>query len=96
MSMNEYEIVIGSGLLRQAGERVRAVTPKANRLFVVTDSNVAPLYLGALLESLKGAGFHVHSLSIPAGEASKSVTMLSHLWEVMMQVSILLLCLISG
>jgi len=81
----EYEIVIGPGLLCQAGERIRAVTPKAHRLFVVTDSNVAPLYLGTLLESLKGAGFHVHSLSVPAGEASKSVTMLSHLWEVMMQ-----------
>ena len=81
----EYEIVIGPGLLSQAGERIRAVTPKARRLFVVTDSNVAPLYLGTLVESLKGAGFQVNSLSVPAGEASKSVAMLSHLWEVMMQ-----------
>ena len=82
----EYEIVIGSGLLRQAGERIRAVVPNARRLFIVTDSNVAPLYLGSLVESLKGAGFQVNSLSIPAGEASKSVEMLSNLWEVMMQV----------
>ena len=82
----EYEIVIGSGLLRQAGERIRAVVPNARRLFIVTDSNVAPLYLGSLVESLKGAGFQVNSLSIPAGEASKSVEMLSKLWEVMMQV----------
>jgi len=81
----EYEIVIGPGLLRQAGERIRAVTPKAERLFVVTDSNVAPLYLGQLVESLKTAGFRVNSISVPAGESSKSVEMLSSLWEVMMQ-----------
>lgn len=81
----EYEIVIGAGLLLQAGERIRAVVPKAERLFVVTDSNVAPLYLGTLVGSLKAAGFHVNSLSVPAGEASKTATMLSYLWEVMLQ-----------
>ena len=32
----EYDIVIGRGLLSQAGERVRAVLPKARKLAVVT------------------------------------------------------------
>ena len=41
----EYDIFIEKGLLARAGEYCRAVLPKARRLAVVTDSNVAPLYL---------------------------------------------------
>ena len=44
----EYDIVIGRGLLSQAGERVRAVLPKARKLAVVTDSHVEPLYLSLI------------------------------------------------
>ena len=40
----EYDILIARGLLPQAGERVRAVLPKAVKLAVVTDTNVGPLY----------------------------------------------------
>lgn len=80
----EYAIQIQRGLLDRAGEEVRQVLPKANRLFVVTDSNVAPLYLRRLEESLKQAGYQVASMTVPAGEASKCVEQLSALWEAMM------------
>ena len=39
----EYNIQIGWGLLTRAGEELRAVLPGASRIFVVTDSHVAPL-----------------------------------------------------
>ena len=39
----EYDIEIERGLLSQVGERCRALLPKAARLYVITDSNVAPL-----------------------------------------------------
>ena len=39
----EYDILIEKGLLDRAGEHCRMVLPKARRLAVVTDSNVAPL-----------------------------------------------------
>ena len=35
-----YDILIGSGLLHQAGQHLRPVLPRAKKLFVVTDSNV--------------------------------------------------------
>ena len=80
----EYEILIQGGLLDQAGERCRKVLPRARRLFVITDSHVAPLYLDRVTHSLAGAGFQVSSQIVPAGEASKCVGQLSALWEGMM------------
>ena len=79
-----YDILIGSGLLHQAGQRLRSALPRAKKLFVVTDSNVAPIYLPALTASLEAAGFETARRIIPAGEASKSAAMLSALWEDMM------------
>ena len=79
-----YDIQIGSGLLDRAGEEIRKVCPRARTLFVVTDSNVAPLYLGRVAESLKAAGFSTATLAVPAGETSKSAKNLVTLWETMM------------
>jgi len=80
----EYDILIDKGLLDQAGERVRAACPRAQKLFVVTDKNVAPLYLDRLLASLRQAGFDAEAQVIPAGEGSKSAKELNLLWENMM------------
>jgi len=77
----EYDILIERGLLDQAGARVKAVCPKARRLFVVTDTNVDPLYFGRVESSLTAAGFRCFRAVIPAGEASKSPAMLTRLWE---------------
>ncbi len=79
-----YDILIERGLLNQAGERIRAVLPKVQKLFVITDSTVAPLYLRTLIPSLEGAGFETSVEEIPAGESSKSAAMLDRLWEDMM------------
>lgn len=79
-----YDIQIAPGLLDRAGEEIQQVCPRAKSLFVVTDSNVAPLYLARLLDSLQAVGFRTASLSIPAGERSKSAENLVTLWEAMM------------
>ena len=75
----EYDILIGTGLLEQCGARIRAVT-RAERLAVVTDSNVGPLYL-KMMESLLRAGFTAFSVTFPAGEASKNIRTLNNLYE---------------
>ena len=80
----EYDIHIEAGCLAQAGERVKTVCPRAKRLFVVTDSNVGPLYYNRLKASLEATGFQVCVHVIPAGEQSKSAQVLSELWEDMM------------
>ncbi len=80
----EYNIQIGRGLLARAGEELRAVLPGASRLFVVTDSHVAPLYLERVRASLEEAGFRVTAHTVPAGESSKCAARLAELWEAMM------------
>ena len=80
----DYEIRIQHGLLNQAGTACRQVLPHATRLFVVTDSTVAPLYQGKLEDSLAAAGFHTAVHVVPAGEESKCAARLAELWEAMM------------
>ena len=70
----EYQIEIQRGLLDQAGERCRALLPRARKLAVVTDSNVLPLYLERTADSLKRAGFQVLCCSVPAGGGQVSGT----------------------
>lgn len=47
------------------------LSPRARRLLVVTDDNVAPLYAEGFAHSLSGAGFAPHVVALPAGEAHK-------------------------
>ena len=79
-----YDILIERGLLAQAGEHCRRVLPRASRLFVVTDSNVGPLYLDRVRAGLEGARFQVTAHTVPAGEGAKCAARLSELWEAMM------------
>jgi len=68
-----YDIAIGSGLLARAGELVAGIA-KSRRLIIVTDSNVAGLYLSKLEMALVAAGFEPPpSIVVPAGEESKSL-----------------------
>ena len=84
----EYDILIQRGLLDQAGAYCRKALPRASRLFVVTDSNVAPLYAHRLEQSLAAAGFSVTVHIVPAGEASKCAAQLTALWEAMMEAGL--------
>ena len=79
-----YDILIERGLLDRAGECCRDVLPKADKLFVVTDSTVGPLYLKRIIPPLEAAGFETAICEIPAGEASKCAGELTRLWECMM------------
>jgi 3-dehydroquinate synthase len=48
---------------------------------VVTDANVAPRYLGTVVEALEAAGWRPAARVVPAGEASKSLDQLSALYD---------------
>ena len=74
-----YEVKIGTGLLDALGEELRALA--AGKVLVVTDENVAPLYLERACRSLREAGFSVFSCIVPAGEASKDIKYYVNLLE---------------
>lgn len=79
-----YDIRIEGGCLKNAGEHIRAVCPRAEKLFVVTDDRVGPLHCDPACSSLEDAGFHVRVHIIPAGEESKNPRQLAVLWEDML------------
>ena len=76
-----YDILIAPGLLAEAGSRCRGVLPKAGRILLVTDTNVAPLYAPLVERSLTEAGFGVRTAVVPAGETSKNPEQLQSLWN---------------
>ena len=66
-----YNIHIGSGLLAHLGSYARQLG-KAQKVCIVSDSNVWPLYGSIASDSLEKARFEVMSFVFPAGEASKN------------------------
>lgn len=66
-----YPIVIGSGLLGEAGTRIAAVRPNA-RCAVITDENVDRLHAQTVMDSLSAAGLDAVRIVVAAGESSKS------------------------
>lgn len=75
-----YPIHIKTGMLSKLG-RIASSCVNGRKAFVVTDTNVAVLYLAKAVESLKSEGFTVATCSVPAGETSKSSEMLFLLYE---------------
>ena len=67
----QYDILIGQGLLPTLGAEAKKLG-KAQKICVVSESNVYPLYGAAVEESMKSAGFSVVSYVFPAGEESKN------------------------
>jgi 3-dehydroquinate synthase len=70
-----YAVHVGAGLLARTGELLRALPfgAAAKTCALVTDSNVAPLYAGPVLASLAGTGLTALPITVPSGEASKSL-----------------------
>ena len=66
-----YDVVIGRGLLAEAGELIRATVP-AKKIALVSDSNVSELFGVAVSAKLITAGYRVFPLTFSAGENSKN------------------------
>lgn len=81
-SSRNYDVVVGPGLLDEVGARMRTVCG-AGAAFVVTDTNVAPLYLTRIEHSLRAAGFSVSSFTVQAGEQHKNLQTFGAILEAM-------------
>lgn len=78
-----YDITIEKGILSRCGQEIRKVY-NGSQACVITDSNVAPLYLGKVTASLKEAGFQVKTMAFAAGEKSKNMETLVSLYDGML------------
>ncbi|MBQ7100946.1 MAG: 3-dehydroquinate synthase [Clostridia bacterium] len=66
-----YSVKIGKGLLDKAGEEAKALGLDGKAL-IISDDNVAALYIEKASAALEKSGFEVFSFVIPHGESSKS------------------------
>ncbi len=66
-----YDILIGRDVLEHAGAELARRMP-GRRVAVVTDENVARFHLNTLSASLREAGVDFTTVTVPAGEKSKS------------------------
>ena len=80
LSERSYPITIAPGILDQAGELIREKLGVC-KCAVITDTNVGPLYLARVMQSLEKAGLPCAALTLPAGEATKCLGKLSEIYD---------------
>ncbi|SCM68325.1 3-dehydroquinate synthase [Donghicola eburneus] len=67
----EYNIRVGQGLIASAGSEIAPLL-RRKKVAVVTDENVGAVHLETLRAGLEAEGIAMTSLTLPAGEATKS------------------------
>ena len=82
-----YDILIGEGLIAQAGPRIAALFPRA-RAAIVTDENVAAHWLAPLQASLAAAGIEAQAIIRPPGETTKSYAEFAHVSDALIGAKI--------
>lgn len=91
-----YDVRIGEGVLAGLGAYLRRSMPpeRVPRVLVITDANVAPLYLERAKDALRQAGYRVSDIVVPAGEDSKSLAVAGEVWEAMASLSLTRDCVV--
>ena len=82
-----YSILIGPGILDEAGAEIARIAPGAH-CAVVTNSRVAPLYLDRFAASLDQAGLRSTPIVCPPGEATKSYAEFSRVCDALIEARI--------
>ena len=77
-----YDIFIERGIIDLCGEYVKKLS-KAEKVVVVTDTNVAPHYKWRVLNSLEQQYLRVQSFIYPAGEQSKHLGTISDIYKLL-------------
>lgn len=77
---NPYDIYIERGLINKSGEIVRSVS-KAQKATIISDTNVAPIYMDRVQKSLEANGFEVCTHIFEAGEQSKTLDTISSMYH---------------
>jgi 3-dehydroquinate synthase len=82
-----YQIVVGEHLIGSAGRRIASAVPGA-RCVVVSDANIAALYLEPLAESLEREEIYIGQAIVAPGETSKSFAVLAGLTERLLEIGV--------
>lgn len=75
-----YKIEIARGLLSRLGSKLKEVS-SADKVAIITDTHVAPLYSKIAVEQVEAAGFKPVLVIIEAGEEHKNLATLSAVYD---------------
>jgi 3-dehydroquinate synthase len=75
-----YSILVGSGLLATLPDQLASLGLRG-ALWLISDSEVYPLYGAAVEGALRAAGYTVQSYSVPAGETSKDLSVVAGCYD---------------
>ncbi len=82
LAERSYDILIGSGLLRDAASYDDL--PRSRDAMIVTNTTVAPLYARALAEVLRGRHEQIHVVELPDGETHKDWATLNRIFDALL------------
>ena len=82
-----YQIHIGADLIARAGDLISPVLQQP-RVVIITDENVAPLYLAPLKTALSSADIRHSEIVLPAGEQTKSLSFLEQVIDQLLEQKI--------
>jgi shikimate kinase/3-dehydroquinate synthase len=75
-----YDTIVDWGGLGRLAQYLSQLNLPA-RVFLISDSNIRSLYTPAIVQSLSRAGFEPQLYTVPSGEASKSQSQLSAIYD---------------
>lgn len=82
LAERSYQIHIGQNLIGQAGLLLKHIPHK--RVAVVSNTTVAPLYLGQLTKVLESRGIQVQTIILPDGEQYKNSESLNKIYDALL------------
>lgn len=77
-----YNILIEKGILSSCGKYIKEIS-KANKVCLISDSNVSAIYGDTVKNQLEENGYKVYSYVFPAGEGSKTTATVISMVEFM-------------
>ncbi len=89
LANDDYTVLVGSGLIGDAAKLISEYSGiRSCSAAVVTDSNVGPLYAATVAASLEDAGIKTVLITVPAGEASKSMEQVTEVCRAMLRAGL--------
>lgn len=75
-----YDIIIEKGILTHSGDYITPLL-RSNKVMIITDTNVKPLYLDTLKHAFDGTDVEVYDFVFSAGEQSKHLGTVENIYN---------------
>ncbi|HST30085.1 MAG TPA: 3-dehydroquinate synthase [Chthoniobacterales bacterium] len=79
-----YRVLIAPGLLGQVGDALKNAHLPPGQCAIITDTNVGPLFAGALAKNLRSVGYEPKLITVPTGERAKTLEQAGEICEQML------------